>query len=450
MDPHDTMTEILKTAKKCGIQSAAAGFRRTLRRMVRFSNNSTTVTNTWLSETPTVYLVSSKRRAACIIEEQDPSHLRDAIEELARTMKLTPEGDTDFALPRGPFKYQPVEGTYDKRIENAETELIDAVQLGIDAARKEGAVRSSGVVTSRVLDRYVLTSEGAEGSDKSTEIAMTIRAFTNDDASGQGITLATSLDRFDAQEAGRTAGRISKLATNPQPGEPGKYRVVFGPSIFANLLVRVGDSASAYSVDLGFSFFQGMLNQQVASDVFTLSDNARLPRSPGSASLDDEGVPTRENLLISRGRLEGYLQSSYTAAKGKASLTGSASFEASIGGMSPDAHNIVINPGEGSVDDLIDEAHDGLYVTNNWYTRFQNYRTGDFSTIIRDGAFRIINGRVAHPVKGLRLSDNMIRILRSVKRLGSERDWIKWWEVNTPTLTPNALVGGVGMTTANK
>jgi len=279
---------------------------------------------------------------------------------------------------------------------------------------------------------------------------MTIRAFTNDDASGQGITLATNLDQFNAEQAGRTAGRISRLAINPQPGEPGRYKVVFGPSIFANLLGRVGDSVSAYAVDLGFSFFQGMLNQQVASETFTLSDNAHLPRSPGSTSLDDEGVPTRENLLISKGRLEGFLHSSYTAAKEKASLTGSANFEASIGGMIPDAHNILVNPGESSVDDLIDLAHDGLYVTNNWYTRFQNYRTGDFSTIIRDGAFRIINGRLAHPVKGLRLSDNMIRILRSVKTLGSERDWIKWWEVNTPTLTPHALVDGVGMTTANK
>jgi PmbA protein len=324
------------------------------------------------------------------------------------------------------------------------------VQLGIDAATKEGAVRTSGVVTSRVLERYVLTSDGAEGSDKSTEIAMTIRAFADDEASGQGIALATSLDQFDAQQAGRTAGRISKLALKPHSGEAARYKVVLGPSIFANLLGRVGDSASAYSVDLGFSFFQGMLNQEVASESFSLTDNARLPRSPGSTSLDDEGVPTQENLVISKGRLKSFLHSSYTAAKEKAQVTGSASFEASIGGMIPDAHNIILNAGESSVEDLIDMAHDGLYVTNNWYTRFQNYRTGDFSTIIRDGAFRIINGKVAYPVKGLRLSDNMIRILRSVKALSRERDWIKWWEVNTPTLTPHVLVDEVGMTTASK
>ena len=450
MEPHDALQQILLTAKKSGIQSTAAGYRRTNKRMVRFSNNSITVTNSWLSETPTIYLVSEKRRAACVVEEQNPDSLRKAVEELATTMRLTPPGDVDFTFPRGPFKYQPIAGTYDEKIPQAETELIDAVEAGVNAAKKEGAARASGVVTTQTRERHVLTSDGSEGSDRNTEIAMTIRAFVDDDSSGQGIALATNLRNFNPTEAGRTAGRIAKLASRPQPGQPGKYEVVFGPSILANLLDRVGDSVSAYSVDLGLSFFQGMLKQRVASEAFTLIDNARLDHSPGSTTLDDEAYPTQENFLIRNGILETYLHTSYTAAKQKASLTGSASFETGIGGMTPAPHNIILKPGESSLDDLIDTAHDGLYITNNWYTRFQNYRTGDFSTIIRDGVFRIVNGKLAYPVKGLRLSDNMIRILQSIKALSKEKYWLKWWEVNTPTLTPYALAEGIGITTANK
>ena len=444
------LQQILLTAKKSNVQSTAAGFRRTQKRMVRFSNNSITVTNSWFSEIPTIYLVSDKRRAACVIEQQDREGLGKAVEELATTMRLTPPGDVIFNLPRGPFNYQPVAGTWDEKITTAETELIDAVEVGVNAAKKEGAVRVSGVVTTQTRERYVKTSDGAEGSDRNTEIAMTIRAFVDDDASGQGIALATNFRQFNPEEAGRTAGRIAKLAVNPQTGEAGKYQVVFGPSILASLLGRVGDSASAYSVDLGLSFFQGALKQRVASDALTLADNARLEHAPGSTTLDDEGYPTQENCLIRDGILETYLHTSYTAAKQKAPLTGNARFDAGIGGMTPVPHNLILKPGQDSCDALIDRAHDGLYITNNWYLRFQNYRTGDFSTIIRDGVFRIINGKVVHPVKGLRLSDNMIRILRSIKAMSTERNWIKWWEVNTPTLTPYALADGIGITTANK
>jgi len=450
MDPNEVLRQILLSAKKAGIQSTAAGFRRINKRMVRFSNNSVTVTNSWVSETPTIYLVSEKKRAACVVEEQNAESVRKAVEELATTMQLTPPGDVEFSFPKGPFRYQPVAGTYDEKIYHAENELIDAVEAGIDAARKEGAIRASGVVTAQTRERHVLTSDGAEGSDRNTEIAMTIRAFVDDDSSGQGITLATNIRGFNPEEAGRTAGRIAKLATNPQPGQPGKYRVVFGPSIMANLLDRVCDAVSAYSVDLGLSFFQGMLKRRIASEVFTLTDNARLDNGPGSTPIDDEAYPTQENRLIKNGILETFLHTSYTAAKQNAQLTGSASFEAAIGGMAPAPHNILLNPGDDSLDSLIDRVHDGLYITNNWYTRFQNYRTGDFSTILRDGVFRIVNGKLAQPVKGLRLSDNMLRIIQSTTALTKERHWIKWWEVSTPTFTPYTLAEGVGITTASK
>jgi PmbA protein len=449
VDARDLMQQVITTARRLGAQSIAAGFTRTRERMARFSNNSVTVTNSWLTESLTIYLVSGRKRAACRIEEQNPSDLDSIIGELVKTMKVTPEGNVEFTFPQGPFNYQPVLGIYDKKLAEAETELVDAVETGINASKNEGAVRTSGVVASYDWERHVLTSAGAEGSDKGTEIDMTIRAFTTDDASGQGISVATSLQDFKPEQAGRTAGRIAKLAQNPEPGEPGKYNVVFGPSIFANLLNRVGDATSAYAVDQGLSFFTGMLKRKVASDKFTLHDNSHLAKGPGSIALDDEGYPTQETPLIVNGVLETYLHTAYTAAEHKASLTGSAMFAPETGTY-PTPRNLVLRAGESSLEDLFDMAQEGLYITNNWYTRFQNYQTGDFSTICRDGVFKIENGKITKPVKGMRLSDNMLRILQSVKAQSRQRHWIRWWEVNLPTLTPYVLVEGVGMTTAKK
>jgi PmbA protein len=450
MDPHGTMQEILATARKLGVQSTAAGFTKLRERMVRFSNNSITVTNTWQTEVPTVYLISGKKRAACHVEEQNPQALRDAIEELVKTMKVTPEGDVNFELPTGPFKYQSIPRRYDRKLANAEAELVDAVETGINAAKEEGALRVSGVIISQAWEHHVLTSAGAGGSDRGTTVQMTTRAFASDEASGQGLSLSTTLRQFNPEDAGRNAGQLAKMALNPEPGQPGKYNVVFGPSIFANLLNRVADSASAYTVDLGMSFFGNMLGKRVASENFTLHDNSRLPNGPGSISLDDEGYPTQDIAIVEHGLLRTYLHTSYTAAKYKSSLTGNARFEGGMAGMTAAARNIVVEQGEKSLEDLFETANQGLYITNNWYTRFQNFQTGDFSTICRDGIFLIKNGRLAGPVKGLRVSDNMVRILQSVKALSKDRHWVKWWEVETPTLTPYALVEGVGITTANK
>lgn len=448
MNPHDTMEIILSEAKKHDVK-AAAGFTRSNEQMIRFSNNSITVVNSWQTETPTVYLLSDGKRAACRIEEQT-DELGKVVKELVDSMKVTPRGDVDFDLPRGPFKYEGIDGLYDKRLVEPGTVLIDAVESAINSAKKEGARRVSGVVISGSWEHHVLTSAGAEGSDKGTEIEITVRAFADDDATGQGISIATNLNRFDPAAAGKTAGRIARNAQGATGGSSGKRNVIFGPSIFANLIDHVADSASAYSVDLGLSFLHDSLSKRVASEQFTLHDNGRLPNGPGSIMIDDEGYPTREIRIIRKGMLESYLHTSYTAAKFKASLTGSAQFEGGVAGMVPTTRNLIVEPGAESLEDLIDRAQSGLYITNNWYTRFQNYQTGDFSTICRDGAFEIKNGKLGKPVKGLRVSDNMVRILHSIEALSKGREWIRWWEVPTPTLVPYALVNGVGITTVSK
>lgn len=443
------MNRILSASKKLGVASVATGFTRSRDQMVRFSNNSITVVNSWQNEVPTVYLASNGKRAACRIEQEDVDF--DSIaRELVDSMKAIPRGDVDFDLPKGPFTYQEIVGIYDKRLTEIDTGLIDAAEVAINSARKEGAERVSGVVISGSWEHFVLTSTGAEGSSKGTEIEITVRAFATEDATGQGISIATDLNRFHPSEAGVTAGSIAKKARGATAGIPGKYNVVFGPAIFADLVDRVADSASAYTVDLGLSFFQDTLGKKVASEKFSLYDNSRLPNGPGSISLDDEGFPTGETHLITKGILESYLHTSYTAAKHNARLTGNAQFEGGVAGMVPAPRNLIVEPGEQQFEDLLDRAGSGLYVTNNWYTRFQNYQTGDFSTICRDGVFEIRDGKPGNPVKGLRVSDNIIRILHSIEALSKDRQWIRWWEVPTPTLTPHVLVQDVGISTASR
>jgi PmbA protein len=119
---------------------------------------------------------------------------------------------------------------------------------------------------------------------------------------------------------------------------------------------------------------------------------------------------------------------------------------ANAGLVAPHASNLVIDPGTKTVDDLIKDADRGIYVTSDWYLRYQNYSTGDFSTIPRDAIFSIVDGRIDRPVRQLRLSDNMLRVLGGVSGLTQERTWVKWWEVETPTLAPTALVSSVKFT----
>ncbi len=98
------------------------------------------------------------------------------------------------------------------------------------------------------------------------------------------------------------------------------------------------------------------------------------------------------------------------------------------------------------VDELLSEMGDGLYITNTWYTRYQNYSTGDFSTIPRDGMFLVEKGEITTPIREIRISDNMLGILSRVSGVGSDSQQIHWWETEHPTFTPHVRVDGVTIT----
>jgi len=442
--------QAVEYSQKLGAKEAAVAVTHERRKMLKFANDSVTVMQSWDQTIPTVYLLSGRRRAGARVENPSIDALKEVMKTLKAAMDITKPGEVESALPKGPFTYEPVPQTYDDRIPKMTHELVDLAEEAINAAHAEGARRSSGVLVTIEWERHVKTSAGAEGRDKGTDIDLSIRAFVDDDSSGQGNSCAARLEDFNPKLAGTEAGKIANQARNPVFGDEGKYRVLFGPSIMAEFMNRTADFATAYSVDLGLSPLAGKIGQKVASEKLTLLDDRRMPGGINSCSLDEEGYPTQRTTIIDHGTLKTYLHSSYSVAKYGGALTGSAFYAGGTWGIAPVALNVVVEPGEYNQEELFEQVGDGLYLTNNWYTRFQNYQTGDFSSICRDGAFQIKNGKIERSVKGLRISDNMPRILQSITSLSKERKWIKWWEVPTPVYLPHMIVADVGITRATK
>ncbi len=445
MNPDEIASLIVAEGEKLGASDVSAIISEEKKHMLRFSNNSLTVLQTWNTITPTIHVQIGSKRAGCALEDPTPVAITLAIETLIKTMKLMRPGDVESRLPQGPFTYRGVTDNYDRRVYSSTDELTRAVETSIDSALNTGAKRVSGVLVATEWKRILETSTGSEGKECGTLLELTVRAFVDADSSGQGVSCSTTFQNFNPEVAGREAGTTAKLATGPAEGREGVYRAVLGPLVMANLLNTAASSASAHAVEIGMSYFAAKVGQEVASEKFTLIDDQQFPSGPGSHAFDDEGFPTRPTKIVDRGLLKTLLHSSYTAKKYNADLTGHG-YYSGPSGIIPSPSNLIVDPGNCSTDELFQEVNNGIYVTNNWYTRFQNYSSGDFSTICRDGVFMIVDGEIAGPVKGLRISDNMLRIMKSIRAISRDRKWIKWWEVETPILLSHFLVDGVKMT----
>lgn len=429
----------LKLARKLGASDSVAKAQVIDETMIRFANNEVSVIKTLSNVVTTIYVDVKGRRAGGSITEVSPEAIRKAVERTVATAKMSPPGETYVSLPRGPFKYNRklLRAASPKTVPD---KLVGYAEQAMNEALASGANRTAGSLIHSVDRTFLETSAGVRASSSRSGLELSIRAIASDIATGHFVSIAEGEKEFNPAEAGRIAGEIAKRALQPMQGDAGKYEALIGPMTFAHLMEQVAVLSSAFQVDAGISFLASKMNSEVASENLTLADDPTLQGTYGSRPFDDEGLPTRRNVIIDRGVLKTYLHNSVTSKKHNVATT------ANAGLIVPAPFNVEVAPGTKAFDDLVSEIDDGVYVTNDWYLRYQNYRTGDFSTIPRDGMFRIKKGSIESPIRELRLSDNMLRMMQSTRRLGRERYFIKWWEIEIPTYAPFAVIDDVNFT----
>ena len=408
--------------------------------MVRFSNNSLSVVKGIETITLFLYVGLEKKRAVGSLSNISESSILKFTESLVRNCRISPRAADYATIPEGGSSYQLP--TYDKDVaENPEVLAVFA-RDAIDSCLSSGATRVAGSMASSVDETQIRTSGGADSLERSTSLELNIRGFTESGSSGQGLSCASSIKQLDAASAGHKAGVDANRSKDPRECKEAKYDVVFMPTVAADLFHLVGQAASAFNVDAGTSFLAGLVDKRIGVDSLSMRDVGIPSDGVSGRGFDDEGFPTTDNTLIDEGFLRGYLHNSTTAKKFHSKPTGNA------GIINPHPWNLEISPGTYSLDEMISGMKKGIIFTNNWYTRFHNLRGGTYSTSPRDAAFMIEEGEIVYPITGTRISDALPRQLESIMAISKAREWIKWWEVSIPTLSPTILVKDVFITNA--
>lgn len=404
----------------------------------RFSNNSITTVNYLVTLESMVYISKGKKRILGLITSTERDSVEKVLERLFNSM-MAGSPDSEFApLPKGPFNYKKIADGDDILL----TDNSGYATRAIDAAIMAGAKRVAGSLQGDMVKIMMKTSNGVDASDKRTAYTLNVRAFVEKDASGHGIAVSPSIKELDVESAGKQAGNNAKNALSPKQVEQGKYTLLIGRTVFANLVEAIGNSASAFSIESGLSFLPDKLGSEVAISSFSLIDHGQIKGGVNSRSFDDEGLPTKSTGLIEKGVMRSHLHNSTTAKRWNTIST------ANAGLIEPHPWNLEVLPGDSTLEEMVREIKKGIYITNNWYTRYQSYKLGEYSTLPRDYAAYIENGEIRHAVAGFRVSDSIPRQLKSIRLIGKERSWVKWWEVHTPVLCPDVLVDDVNITKA--
>ncbi len=431
-------SKLVERALSEGFDEAATIIRRNKRTMVKIANSEPSVIQHWTTTEVDLYLVKDKRIIVVSLEPSSLDEVNKSIKELLAMAKNIRESPLYAPLPE-PETIQPIPEMVDKKILESTEDPSKLAELIIETAHRETKVDYvAGMIDLTYGEKALATSKNARLYEDSTSLQSYLRAFSGEDGSGQWAVGLRKLDTRKLEEMASIAARYAVESRNRVEIEPGKYDLILSPMVFGNLLDLIGWMSSAFAIFMGASIFmKNKPGDKVASSKLTIIDDPRNPELPGSTAFDDEGINTYSKPIIENGVLKTILHNTKTATKAKTKTTGNA------GWIVPQPWNLVVTPGDYKLDELIAEVKRGILVTNNWYTRLQNYVEGLFSTITRDALFLIENGKISKPVAKLRIADKLPRLLSNVEALGKEVYDIWWWEVRIPTKTPYILVRDV-------
>jgi TldD protein len=160
------------------------------------------------------------------------------------------------------------------------------------------------------------------------------------------------------------------------------------------------------------------LGMEVGSELVNIYDDPTIENSYGFYMFDEEGVKARKRHIIKNGVQNELLTNREYAAVLHTKSNGSSRSDSYSNEPMVRMGNTYLEKGRASLDELISEAKDGVYIKN--FTEWNIDDTRSFSRYQGNVAYLIKNGRIDKPVKNYRLEKGTIEFWHAVRLLGND------------------------------
>ena len=199
----------------------------------------------------------------------------------------------------------------------------------------------------------------------------------------------------------------------------GEMTVLLGPGWPGVLLHEaVGHGLEGDFNRKGTSAFSGRIGERVGAPGVTVVDDGSILNRRGSLSIDDEGTPTQENVLIEDGILKGYIQDRLNARLMGVAATGNGRRESYAHAPMPRMTNTFMRGGNDDPAELLGRIRNGIYAKSFGGGQV-DIVSGKFVFSCTE-AYRVENGKLGAPIKGATLIGDGPSVLTRVTGIGND------------------------------
>jgi len=240
----------------------------------------------------------------------------------------------------------------------------------------------------------------------------------NETKTGYSLKHFTDFNSFQPKEAAEEAVERALSLLYSKSLSSGKYDVIIKNEAFVDLMDAMSGIFSAEVVDKGLSKLKDKIGEKVASEKITIIDNP-LMEDGIFKTFDDEGVSTKEKILIENGILKTYLHSLKTANKFGVEPTGNGQKGSYKSSVVVGAYNFYIQPGNISYESLLKKMNNGLVLIEfDGIHAGLNGISGDFSLSTR--GYLVENGIICGAINEITLAANYFDLLLNLEEIGND------------------------------
>jgi TldD protein len=329
--------------------------------------------------------------------------------------------DLKASPARGTTSYDldPSEVLADAKVKVVET--ADRVAREYDPAIKQVRIDYRDEIRRMV----VFNSEGVAVRQETPLVWLSIDLMAErGDRRAPGYVRRSSKSGFEyateefAREAAEEGARQAVVMLDASDAPSGEMPVVIASGGGVVFHEAVGHGLEADGVERGTSFYTGLVGERVGSDLVTIVEDGSVPHLRGSFDYDDEGTPSRRNVLIEKGVLRGYMSDWLTANKLGIPLTGNGRRQSYMHYPLVRMTNTFILDGRSDPEEIISGTPKGLYALRLGGGEVDT-TTGNFTFGVRE-AYLIENGKITSPVRGATLIGNGPEILKRIDMVGND------------------------------
>ena len=330
-----------------------------------------------------------------------------------------------FKVSAGPALYPPV----DPVTTLSEVEKVRLLQRVDQAARSaDPRVKEVNVRVSANQDAMlVFASDGTCAGDVRPLVRLDVSVIVEaggrrerGNAGGGGRSSLVELAEGSwADELAAEAVRMALVNLEAVDAPAGAMPVVLGAGWPGVLLHEaVGHGLEGDFNRKGSSNYANKIGEQVASKLCTVVDQGDIEGRRGSLTVDDEGTPTQETVLIENGVLVGYMQDKLNARLMNTQSTGNGRRQSYAHVTLPRMTNTFMRPGELSPEEVLQTVDKGIYAVN-FGGGSVDITSGRFVFSATE-AYLIEGGKVTAPVRGATLIGNGPDVMNKVSMVAND------------------------------